>query len=1413
MARGDSVILLPGCGWLISMSGILRDARDVSEHFTTPDAGERFDSIVRRFADAWERGEPPRLEPLLEQSTDQPDQLLARLLPIELQARQRLGTPLSRDQCRARFPRFQAIVDRLFLDPPDDSVPELAHDASTDDRPDPLTSVASGARDNAGTRDNADSRDHDAFSLLTDDLATKATTGPSPDPNFPRIDGFEILDEIGRGGMGIVYRAREVKHGRTVALKTMLRVDPAAISRFKQEFRTRAGIYHHNLVRLHELVVTGRFAYFTMELVEGQNILRSLRGDLAAGRPLPEQRLDVLADALRQICDGLMALHAAGKVHRDIKSGNVLITDEGRVVIVDFGLAIELGHEGTYQTLDGHVIGTPTFMSPEQAAGTAVTPATDCYALGVLLYAALTGQLPFEGRTAEVIRRKCDEDPLPPEERVGGVPERFSRICMRLLTRDPDKRGDIPWVLGELGSPQRPAAAPRSDPPFVGRESELRALLAGFGRLRERQPSAHFIRGLSGSGKSKLVALLVDDVRRHADVLVLQSRCYGQESLPFKAIDELIEGLTRHLRELTFEQVDALLPRNTDALAQVFPTLRQVDAVRRTPRNAEGHLDRQSLRNKAFLALREMLARIGDRRRLLLIIDDLQWSDHDSLVLLNRLLRGPDPPNLMFVGIFREEEFRETVYGAITDSVPSCHRSDLGPLSLSDCERLFESMVPPGNDPQRYAALRSQIASESLGSPLFLRELALAVTEGGRSLAAMGDVTLDAIMWSRIENLASDSRHVLRTIAVAGQPMRLDDLAGITGVDASQAAESIEALHEQSLARKCGGDHESEWDTFHDRVREVILAKMTSEERRERHRAIAEYAESNGENNANFLAIHYRLAGHAEKSSTFFALAADGAAAKLAFHQAAEFYQEAIELGKTQGGQLDTGLRAKLAEALSNSGQCLRAAEIYLKLADETQGAASIEMRRRAFTQFQFMGQLSQARDALKVLCEQIGREIPVSIPQALARTVLTNLKILLVRCQKRRRGDPTDGGQVDAYWSIASAMTHVDFVRSSYFTAQHLLEAEKLGDPARLARALGLEAGVIASLGRVTRRHSRRLSRRADTLANDVDDDYVKASLALCRGIRSGCLGQWAKSLHECHEAETKFVALRQSSAIRNSNESHEILGSMTLAQFWQLMSMTWLGEIEQLHNRCDRLIDDAVQRGDLFSSAMLGGYCRSFLRVAEDRPIDGLRELQSTIREWNDGGFYIQHHLAVIGEATLRMYRGEAEGVVALIRRHRRPYRQSWFLGAHVVRAQLNDLLARAALAQAFRIPNRRRILRRANGARRRLSWEGLPWTSALSLAYRGLSRLALGQANQAARDLKIAAERFESAGMVLHAAASRARLADATADTSAVRLRQEAFTAISQKGIARPLAFVNLLMPGPTIEDPQVNSAPKP
>ena len=252
-----------------------------------------------------------------------------------------------------------------------------------------------------------------------------------PQKQWPDVPGYQILGLLGSGGMGVVYRALDKNRVRQVALKTVRHESPKAIDRFKHEFRSLLEVVHVNLVRLYELIFDGRGWYIVMELVDGVDFLRYVRDDAGipgemwrqtgvttteadggqallapvhnpvvvdqAPTPLSSTGRRRLREVLLQLAQGIAALHGAGKLHRDIKPSNVLVTPGRRVVLLDFGLATELGHRGLTLTTEAQPLGTAAYMSPEQAAGTKVSAASDWYSMGVMLHEALTGRLPFQG--------------------------------------------------------------------------------------------------------------------------------------------------------------------------------------------------------------------------------------------------------------------------------------------------------------------------------------------------------------------------------------------------------------------------------------------------------------------------------------------------------------------------------------------------------------------------------------------------------------------------------------------------------------------------------------------------------------------------------------------------------------------------------------------------------------------------------------------------------------------------------------------------------------------------------------------------------------------------------------------------------------------------------------------------------
>src|SRR6185503_13896427 len=244
--------------------------------------------------------------------------------------------------------------------------------------------------------------------------------------------------------------------GREVALKQLREASGRDLYRFKKEFRALADIVHPNLVALHELHASDGEWFFTMELIEGVSFIDWVRPPLSIGGPARSRQdvasahLDVarLHGALVQLVDALLALHRAGKLHRDLKPSNVLVDPAGHVTLLDFGLVASVA-EGDPDRL---AVGTPVYMSPEQAADQPLGEASDWYSLGAMLYEALIGRRPFEGDAEEVMTRKQSETPPSPRQLDGSLPPELSRLCVQLLQRSAAARPSGIAILEALGA-------------------------------------------------------------------------------------------------------------------------------------------------------------------------------------------------------------------------------------------------------------------------------------------------------------------------------------------------------------------------------------------------------------------------------------------------------------------------------------------------------------------------------------------------------------------------------------------------------------------------------------------------------------------------------------------------------------------------------------------------------------------------------------------------------------------------------------------------------------------------------------------------------------------------------------------------------------------------------------------------
>jgi predicted ATPase len=584
-------------------------------------------------------------------------------------------------------------------------------------------------------------------------------------------------------------------------------MDAENLFRLKHEFRSLANLEHENFVRFGELASEGSQLYFTMERVYGPDFLRYVRPhDVRAngsdteirahGMPgVDEQRL---RPALAQLVESLAALHEAGQIHRDVKPSNVLVTPEGRVVLLDFGVTTGFG------TSEG-IIGTPAYMAPEQILGEELTPATDWYAVGAMLYASLSGEVPFEGEVAEILQAKLDEDV---RSKLGAdTPDDLRLLCLALLERDASARPGIDEIRERLGL-SRPVAQVREV--FVGREQELRLLREGLARARTSTQSI-VVCGEAGMGKSALVERFLSELRNEA--IVLRGRCYEQESVPFGGVDSLVDALSEYLLGLSSSDVDRLLTGGVANVARVFPVLCRVRQV--AAQRVDGPiLNAATLRDQAFGELVRLVATLGRARMLVLFLDDLQWIDPDSLALIRQILQAKTL-RCLFVSTMRTESAARPDLAALLDGFQRVEVSRLSSDESLDVCRALATLQ---------GEMREAVLREAGGHPLFLAELLRSARAG--KLEQHASARLQDVLWDRISERDVLERQFLEMAALAGTPTPYVVLAQAAGLDLGECATRLAGLRAAQLVRVSRVDEERCVEPYHDRVREAVMERL-----------------------------------------------------------------------------------------------------------------------------------------------------------------------------------------------------------------------------------------------------------------------------------------------------------------------------------------------------------------------------------------------------------------------------------------------------------------------------------------------------------------------------------------------------------------------------------------------------------
>lgn len=1262
-----------------------------------------------------------------------------------------------------------------------------------------------------------------------------------------RSDRFTFQERLGVGASGTVHRAFDKQRGTTVAVKVLTEVDPSSLYRFKAEFRALTGMVHPNLVQLYDLLHLDNDWLLTMELVEGHDFLRhvrpisrsALRASLAGTGVLPEDLdgatftssdfsaplasdrprarttendnarpsvpsgevsfpaapllglLDegLLRSALRQLAEGLSALHRNNRLHRDLKPANVLVfSSDARLVICDFGLVTDSTHvRGARESDKGvGIAGTLAYMSPEQATGQLLTEASDWYAVGVMLYQALTGTLPFSAKLSvpDAIAAKRQGVVVHPCNVAAEAPEDLADLAVALLAADPEKRPRYGEIVARLdGVKKRPSLGPTAPHRLVGRSAQLEQLQGALARARGGRPSVAMVGGRSGMGKSALMQHFLDAARQREQTVVLAGRCYEREELPYKAFDPLMDALSTYLIQLDQASARELMPPHVSSLARLFPVLVRVPVIADEMGRGDV-IDPLEQKRRAFGAFRELCRNISLQKQLILYIDDLQWGDLDSGPLFTELLFPLNAPALLLIAAYRSED--EDV-SPLLRALRKTHLPEarvvpvevrLDPMSTDESKALALSIVGPAADHNA-----ARIAAEAGGSPFFVRELALHVRAHGGAI--QGELKLETVIEKRLSELTAESQALFALVATAGRPERRAVVQAASQLgEASFAA--LHLLEAQNLVHSTGPGADDRIEPYHDRLRETAYKRLSGEQRRALHRALGEALEHSGDRDPEALYEHYRESDQPERAGGFALEAARNAETQLAFERAARLYRDALAR-LSLDGQQRRALSERLGHCLALAGRGVEAAAAFSEALVGASPAQSMQLRSLATTQLLRAGKVAEAYEELDRAHELTGLRVPKTNLSAVFMLLWRRLKIRFKKLALGTSSEPPSPELVqraDLLWGVGASLVCMDNLRGAVYQAEHLLVTLRINDPYRLARAFSVESAMSAT----------------------GNKNPARTQLFIDRGLEIGGMSgePHALSAVKGTAGVARLLEGRFREAVRLTREAQDIIRerlNATLA--WDLVTMVifdlqataLLGNVREIVERVPEALRDAEARGDMYATTS----CRTrrciWAWLGPDQLEAAREQVAIAATQWVQAGYHLQHWYTTMARAEVDLYAGTPADSLARLASE---WKKLVFLRKiQYTRLEVWYLRGRLSLSSAL-IVFSAGLLESVRDDAQSMLKEGAHWGNALGRLLLACAA-SFDDVELSFRLLRELEGQFDALDMRLHCEVVRYRRGQLTPGEEGSTLLQQAESAIRALGVTRPYGFVVMLAPG--------------
>ncbi len=877
---------------------------------------------------------------------------------------------------------------------------------------------------------------------------------------------YQVQRFLGEGGVKRVYLAHDTKLDSNVAIAAIKEeLGPDATARIEREVQSMGRLRDHpHIANIHDVGGDGASTYIVQEFMEGGSLADALSAT-------PEDRLPI-PDVIRisnQICQALAFAHGQGIVHRDVKPDNVWLTADGTAKLGDFGLAISV--DSSRLTQAGTMLGTVAYMPPELAVGGTreADARCDLYSLGAMMYEMVTGRPPFAGADpVAVISQHISTAPVAPSWHNAAVPKPLEAIILKLLEKRPEERPEsakaVVEQLDALAASMGTASSDDTDLAdanpidrlaggvFVGREAETQELRSALASALSGQGKLVLLTGEPGIGKTRMAEELATYARLR-DAQVLWGRCHERAGQP--PYWPWVQAIRSYVHAGDLQALASDMGSGAADIAQVVTEIRDRLPGLATP----PALEPEEARFRLFDSITTFLKNASNREPLVIVLDDVQWADEVSLLLLQFLAREIQSSRVLVLCTVRDTELdREQPSARVLAELtkePLTVSIALSGLTTSEITQFVELSTGKAAAP----GLASALFKQAEGNPFVTSEIVKLLASDGRldegattmswSVAIPDGVR--AVVTRRLEHLSEPCRDFLASAAVVGREFepRVVERAGGVSVEAA-----VDALEEATAARLV---EELEEGTGHYRfshaiTRDALYQGQLASRRLELHRAVGECLESiygsESGSHVGQLAYHFAEAartGTAEKAVNYSRQAGDQAHERLAYEDAAAHYEaalQALDLMDNPDEPKRCELLLVLGEAQNRAGDSSMGKESFLRAAGLARKLGAPEQLARAALGYDG-GFGGAVRFEVGVLDE-------------------TLVDLLEEALRALREGDSALRAQLLArlaaaiYWSESQE-------RRDLLSGQAIAMAQRVGDKAALAFALNGRGQALA--------------------------------------------------------------------------------------------------------------------------------------------------------------------------------------------------------------------------------------------------------------------------------------------------------------------------------------------------------------